>query len=220
MKRYQKPFSVEIKKSRVQSQHGQLAPRRPFAILPDEPPKVFQKEAPQVVAEPAVVPRILPSILTPGPDISKPVEPVHRKRSLPEAHWEQIEFDLIATIPDDMNDAHAQAVEITDAVTPSDATPGIGEGAALADGVPSAQAERVKANVRKPRTKGSATVEQVTAHNPASGLEPIGQAALNGHSSMVTSAKADQPRLTKRQAAAVQLPRHERWKRRLHPASW
>ncbi|QRM33511.1 hypothetical protein [Microvirga sp. VF16] len=220
MKRNPKPFSVEIKKSRVQGQHSHLAPRRLFAILPDEPAKVFQKEAPQVVAEPAVVPRILPSILAPGPDISKPVEPVHRKRSSPEAHRGQMEFDLVAIVPEDINDAHAQALEAADAVTPTDVTPGAGEGIALADDVRSAQAEPVKANVRQSRKKGSASVEQITALNPASGLELIGQADLIGHSYMVTSEKADQPRRTKRQAAAVQLPRHERWKRRLHPASW
>lgn len=220
MKRYPKPFSVEIKKSRVQGRHSHLAPRRLFAIVTDESRKVFQKEAPQVVAEPAVVPRILPSILAPGPDVSKPAAPGHLKRSSPEAPRGQMEFDLIAIASEDMNDAHAQAPEATDAVTPSDVTPGTGEGAALADDVRSAQAEPVKANVRKPRKKGSATVVQVTALNLTSGLKPIGQADLIGHSSVVIPEKADQPRLTRRQAAAVQLPRHERWKRRLHPASW
>jgi hypothetical protein len=220
MKRYPKPFSVEIKKSRVQGQHSHLAPRRLFAILPDEPAKVFQKEAPQVVAEPAVIPRILPSILAPGPDISEPVEFVRRKRSSPEGSRGQMEFDLVAIVPDDINDAYAQALEATDAVTPIDVTPVTGDGAALANDLQSAQAERVKANVRRFRKKDSASVEQVTALNPTSGLEPIGRANLIGYSSVETPEKADQPRLTKRQAAAVQLPRHERWKRRLHPASW
>jgi hypothetical protein len=130
-----------------------------------------------------------------------------------------MEFDLIAIIPEDINDADAQALEATDAVPPSDATPRPGDGAALTDGVQSVQAERVKANVRKPRKKVSAVVDQVMASEPTPGAEHRPEAEMLWPP-VVTPSKSVERKLTKRQAAAVQLPRHERWKRRLHPASW
>ena len=48
MKQNPKPFSVEIKKSRVQGQRNRLPPRRLFATAPAEATKTFLREEPQV----------------------------------------------------------------------------------------------------------------------------------------------------------------------------
>ncbi|PVE21032.1 hypothetical protein DC522_28995 [Microvirga sp. KLBC 81] len=60
-----------------------------------------------------------------------------------------------------------------------------------------AQAQEVESAKAKPRKKAAKII------GPARG-----------------SRRADDRRLTERQAAAAQLPRQERWKRRLHPAAW
>ena len=104
MKQNPKPFSVEIKKSRVQGQRNHLPPRRLFATAPAEATKTFLKEEPQVVAEPSAAPRILPSIVEPMWSSSEPVEPVRCKRSSGETGRDQIEFDLAASASEDMED--------------------------------------------------------------------------------------------------------------------
>ena len=63
MKRNQKPFSVEIKKSRVQDQRYSLPPRRLFELPLARAIPILQEEVPQAVAKPLATPRILPSIL-------------------------------------------------------------------------------------------------------------------------------------------------------------
>jgi hypothetical protein len=220
MKHNSKPFSVEIKKSRVQGQRSHLPPRRLFATIPAEVTKVFQQEEPQVVPEPSAAPRILPSIVEPGWSNSEPVETARRKRCSREANHGQIEFDLDASASGDVKGPPVEARDLADAVSHADSAPAVAEGAPPIDDVQPAQGDSVKANVHKPRKKASAAVEQVTALKPTSELEPRGEADMIGPSDVVTSGKADQPRLIKRQATVAQLPRHERWKRRLHPASW
>jgi hypothetical protein len=71
-----------------------------------------------------------------------------------------------------------------------------------------AQGDGVKAKSRK---KGSGTVEQEIASEP---LPEVETPAPSVESTVA------QCRMTKRLAAAAQLPRHERWKGRLHPAAW
>ncbi|WP_262032564.1 hypothetical protein [Microvirga sp. Mcv34] len=97
MKRHQKPFSVEIKKSRIPDQRHHLPPRRLFAVVPqDETSALIQTES-QAVVEPLATPRILPSIIKPVPGNPEPVEPVRRKRaSKSKAERKQIGFDLYA----------------------------------------------------------------------------------------------------------------------------
>jgi hypothetical protein len=220
MKRNLKPFCVEIKKSRVQGQRSHLPPRRLFATTLVEVTKVFQKDEPQVVPEPSAAPRILPSIVEPVWSNSEPVEPFRRKRSSREANRGQIEFDLNASASGDVKGPPVEAPDLADAVSHADSAPAVAEGTAPVDDVQPAQCDSVKANAQKPRKKASVAVEQVTVLKPTSELEPRGEADMIGPSGVVTSGKADQPRLTKRQATVAQLPRHERWKRRLHPASW
>src|SRR5690349_16429286 len=105
MNRNSKPFSVEIKKSRVPGQLSQLPPRRLFAPLPSDPAKALQEETPQAVDEPMAAPRILPSILAPAPDLSEPVSSVRRKRSSIKSDRGQMAFDLNATVASEVGDA-------------------------------------------------------------------------------------------------------------------
>ena len=109
MKQNPKPFSVEIKKSRVQGQRNHLPPRRLFATAPAEATKTFLREEPQVVAEPSAAPRILPSIVEPMWSSSEPVEPVRCKRSSGETGRDQIEFDLAASASEDMENTPKEA---------------------------------------------------------------------------------------------------------------
>ena len=74
-----------------------------------------------------------------------------------------------------------------------------------------------KARVR--RKKPSEFVALGQEAEPASQPSPD-PADLLRSSVFVISPKAMPARLTKRHAAAAQLPRNERWKRRLPPATW
>jgi hypothetical protein len=197
MKRNPKPFSVEIKKSRVQGQRSDLPPRGLFAAALAEATKIFQEE-PQAAAEPSAAPRILPSIVEPVWGGSEPIKIVRRKRSSGEANRGQVEPDPTVTASGDLKDTHVRVPKTANAETPNDVTP-------VADVQP-AQGESVKANSRKPRKKASGVVEQKIAPE----LIP----------KRIVSSKAIQRRMSKRLAAAAQLPRHERWKGRLHPSAW
>jgi hypothetical protein len=212
MKRNQKPFSVEIKKSRVQSLSSQLPPRRLFETRPSDVTQVLQKEEPQSVAEPSPAPRILPSIVESVWSGSEPVEPIRHKRSSVEINRGQMEFDLTATASEDVQHALARAQATADAVTPTDVTPVIAEDAAPVHDVQSAQGESAKAKSRKPRKKVSQAVEPAMAFLPMQETEDKPEPTV--------TSKVVQRRLIKRLAAAAQLPRNERWKRRLHPTSW
>jgi hypothetical protein len=212
MKRNPKPFSVEIKKTRVQGQPSGLPPRRLFATTLAEATKIFQKEEPRAMAAPSAAPRILPSIIESMWSSSEPVESVRRKHSSMEGNREQIEFDLTATASEDAEDTHAGERATARAVPRTDGALADAEDATPVHDVQPAQGEGVKAKSRKPRNKTSGAVEQEIA----SGSTPEAQMAA----SSVASSKAVQRRLTKRLAAAAQLPRHERWKGRLHPAAW
>ena len=212
MKRNPKPFSVEIKKSRVQSLSSQLPPKRLFETRPVDVTQVLQKEEPQSVAEPSPASRILPSIVGSVWSGSEPVEPIRHKRSSVETNRGQMELDLTARASGDVKHALARAQARVDAVTPTDATPVIAGDAAPVHDVQFAQGESVKAKSRKPWKKVSQAVE------PAMAFIPMPETEYKPEPS-VTS-KMVQRRLTKRLAAAAQLPRNERWKRRLHPTSW
>jgi len=78
----------------------------------------------------------------------------------------------------------------------------------------------VKAKPRRPRGQAAEVVEQTVSSEPvsepASSLETVAVNPLL----MMALRKLDHRRLTKRHTAPAQLPRHERWKQRLHPACW
>jgi hypothetical protein len=218
MKRKPKPFSVEIKKSRAQGQCHQLLPRRLFGIIPIEPTKVFQKEEPQAVAEPVVVPRILPSILKPVWSNTEGVESVHRKRSLgSKIPQDQMEFDLNAIAP---KDAPAETPVTLGAVSQTDVAAVVEEAAIPVREVPAQKTESTKARSRKPRKTASKMLEPETASEPVSQLKQALKAEATEPLPVERSRSTDHRLLTERQAAAAQLPRHERWKRRLHPTVW
>jgi hypothetical protein len=211
MKHNSKPFSIEIKKSRVQGLRTHLPPRQLFATAAAEATKVFQKEEPQVLPEPSAAPRILPSIVEPVWSGSEPVETARRKRPSVEANREQMEFNLDASASDDVADAPAEAPVSAEAMPQTDRALDDSEGTGGVYPVQLAQGEGMRVKSRKPRKKGSGTVEQEITS------EPRPETAMTAS---VVSSKAVQRRMTKRVAAAAQLPRHERWKGRLHPAAW
>jgi hypothetical protein len=163
------------------------------------------------VPEPSAVPRILPSIVESLWSGSELVEHARRKLSSVEASRGQIEFNLTATASEDVKDAHAEAPASAAAVPQADNAPVDAEGPLPIHDVQPVQGDGVKAKSRKPRKKASGTVEQEIAS------EPIPEAEMPAPS---VESKVAHRRITKRLAAAAQLPRHERWKGRLHPAAW
>ena len=220
MKRHQKFFSVEIKKSRTQGQRQQLPPRPLFATPPDETSAFIRKAEPQPVAEPVVAPRILPSILASVSNRSEPVEPVRSKRTVrSKAEQSQNQLDLypdearnLGNIPDTPSSLERGLPMDIAPMAQEDMLPllevriddiGIGE---------------TKARVR--RKKPSEFVALGQEAEPAPPQPSPAPADLLRSSVFVISPKAMPARLTKRHAAAAQLPRNERWKRRLHPATW
>jgi hypothetical protein len=85
--------------------------------------------------------------------------------------------------------------------------------------VPPVQGEGERSNSRKPTKKTSEALDETTASHPMADLEQLPEAEMMWPRA-VTPLKADEHRRAKRQTAAAQLSRHERWKRRLHPVSW
>jgi hypothetical protein len=211
MKRNPKPFSVEIKNSRVQGQRSHLPPRRLFATDPAEATKVFQKDEPQVVPEPPAAPRILPSIVEPLWSSSEPAEPARRKRPAGEANRGQMELDLTAAASEDVKGAHVKASASAKAVPQTDNAPVDSEDPLPLHDVQPSQGDSVKAKSRKLQKKASGTVEPEIASAPIPEEEMPAPAGKS---------KATRRRIAKRLAAAAQLSRHERWKERLHPAAW
>jgi hypothetical protein len=117
MKQSPKPFSVEIKKTRVQGQRSHLPPRGLFATALAEATKVFQKEEPRVVTEPSTAPRILPSIVEPMWSSSEPIEPVRCKPASGETGRDRIELDLAASASEDVEDTPVEAPVLAKAVS-------------------------------------------------------------------------------------------------------
>ncbi|WP_262299492.1 hypothetical protein [Microvirga sesbaniae] len=214
MKRNTKPFSIEIKKSRIPGQLHHLPPRSLFVPIPVEPSKIVQKEEPQAAAETSPVPRILPSIVEHPWGNSEPADPVRREDPAAEARREQMEFDLTTSAFEDVKATQSDVPVITEAVPQVDMAT---EPEALSahDGQP-VQVAIANARARKPTRKASAVVEPLEYPQRAFDLEQPPEAELT----LPSAPKAVKRRLTKRQAATIQLPRHERWKRRLHPAIW
>jgi len=220
MKRNQKPFSVEIKKSRVQDQRHYLPPRRLFELPPAKAIPILQEEVPQAVAKPLATPRILPSILEPARSNSEAVEPVRRKSSRrSKFNQDQMDLDVRATAARGTMDAPAEAPIMLEAVSRTGASL-VEEVVAHDLEVQAQKTEGTNARARKPRKKASKIVEPVTVHEPVSQPETVSKAPVIEPPPVNRSRQTDHRRLNRRQAAAAQLPRHERWKRRLHSAAW
>jgi hypothetical protein len=218
MKRPQKSFSVEIKKSRTQGQRPHLPPRRLFALPVDETSTVIQTAESQTAAEPVTAPRILPSIVEPTWSQSDSAEPALRKGSSRETTREQMEFDLSAA-SEDVNDEPAEPPVHAEADLLSATAAAVEKVPTLTHDTQPASEKRAKSQARKVRKKTPAGVEPAQAPEPAPEVKPAPYAEMIDPSMEVPSSLSER-RLTKRLAAAGQLPRSERWKRRLHPASW
>jgi len=220
MKRNLKPFTVEIKKSRAPGQHHQLPPRPLFAPMQVEVARTVQPEEPQAVSEQPAPRRILPSIVEPRWSRSESAEPVRRTEpSGANVAQEQMQLDLDAITSEDVKDAPAE-VMISDAMSQVDVPPVTKEEAEPFHEVQVQQAETVKAKPRKLRRQASEVVEQVITSQPVSEPALAPEMEAVDPLPVATPRKLSHHRLTRRQAAAGRLPRHERWKRRLHPACW
>jgi hypothetical protein len=123
-----------------------------------------------------------------------------------------MKFDLAAIAFEDAENAHAGDHVSARAVPQTDGALDDAEDRTPAHHVQPARGEDVRAGSRKPRKKAPAVGEQEIAS------ETIPEPEMTGPS--VARSKAVPRRLTKRLAAAAQLPRHDRWKGRLHPAAW
>ena len=218
MKRQQTSFSVEIKKSRTQAQRQQLPPGRLFDVVPPsaEAPQILQNEAVPNAAEATPAPRILPSIVEPMWSRSEAAEPARRTRSSGATKRGQMEFEL-SIVSEDEKDAPADAPVHAEVDFPTAAA--VEKGATSTLDVQHASGESAQSKARTVRKKVPAAVEPAQAPEPAPEVEPTWHAPMIEPSTTVLS-RSNECRLTKRLYAAGQLPRSERWKRRLHPASW
>ena len=217
MQRKSKSFSVEIKKSRALGQRHPLSPKRSFKTRSAEATPISEKQEPQAVAEPAVARRLLPSLIKPIQGFPEPVVPVRRSRSSALA-TRRSEKELEPSEPASEEAEPAQAPIVSEGVPQTGyVTVTVEHAWPMHEVVPreSLPPEPSSATTksRRPRIKTSRVGEPVMVAEPSSASE-MTQPLLTATS------KISSHRLTKRQAAAKQLPRHERWKRRLHPATW
>ncbi len=215
MKRNSKPFSVEIRKSRGHSPSNHVPPRRLFATVSAEDVTNVQVKEPPAAAEQAVPRRVLPSLVEPAWSFAEPLAPAPRKRlTRSKASQEQIELDLDVSAS---KAVPAEPAPVLEPVPQADVAPSHQEGSGRVQTVRSQKAE--KAKPRKRRRQGAEIVEPAAielisepgqvSRTAVTALAPAGPVQAKGHQ-----------RQARRQAAADQLPRHERWKRRLHPATW
>lgn len=124
MKRNPKPFAIEIKRSRVQDQCHPLRPKRLIELAPAPAKKVFQKQEPQIAAEPAAPRRILPSLVEPARSHSGAVEPVRPKRpSRARTKPARIELELNIFPVEEITDAPTEASLILEALAQSNIAP-------------------------------------------------------------------------------------------------
>jgi hypothetical protein len=212
MKRNTKPFSVEIKKSRAQGQRHQLPPRRLFELTSVEPTKIVQKEEPQAPAELAPAPRILQSIVEPMWSSAGPIEAVGRESSPEQDNREQMKLDLTVT----SSEAHSAPPMSPELGSQADMAAAAAVTAPVHD--VHSVLDKSSRKERTPRTRSSGVVEPVMQPEPMSRSKRVPEPMIL-EVPMAPSPAAIQGRLAKRLAEAAQLPRSERWKRRLHPAS-
>jgi hypothetical protein len=212
MKRNPKPFSVEIKKTRIPGQRSHLPSKPLFAAPRAEPTMIVQKDEPEPASNLSAATRILPSIVEPEWSSSEPAASVRLNGSSVQEVQRQMEFNLDAGASEAVTDRHAEAPVSVETVPQASSTPVDAEDAVSVDDVETAQGERVGGKSRKPRKKTSEAVEQSITSEPTPEAD---RTALQA-----ASLRTSQRRMMKRLVAAAQLPRHERWKGRLHPAAW
>jgi hypothetical protein len=221
MKRNPKSFSVEIKKPRFQGQRHSLPPRLLFEPVPAATASFPQREEQQGVAQPVATPRILPSIVKPLWSDAEPVEPVRGEQSLqPEAIQGQMDLDLNERAPEDAKDAPGETLVISEAQSHTDTATDTGDAAGSVHEPHAQETESAKSTSRQPQKKASQVLEPALLSEPVSQPQQASKAQIVGPLRMKGRARAGDRRQTKRQTAAAQLPRQERWKRRLPPAAW
>jgi hypothetical protein len=221
MKRNSKPFSVEIKKSRIQSDRIHLPPKHLFEGLQAEISRIFEKDVSQAVAEPSAPSRrILPSIIEPFSSSSEPVETDQRKHSVAAAPLAQIKFDWSEVVPEDTEDRHAQAPVRVEPRSEIPVSATVAEGVAPVRDIPSAGRDSAQANTRKARKKTYKPAEATVSYGSLSQPERLPAAEVAQTAVSERPFRSSDRRQIDRQAAAAQLPRQERWKRRLPSAAW
>ena len=130
-----------------------------------------------------------------------------------------MEFSLNTIATEDANDAPDEDRMVPAARCHTDTS--LGEVTATpVNEVQAQEVGRTKAKARKPQKKVSETGVSGTVPQPMPQLETVPETHVVAPAPVTGSQRVDRRRITKRQAAAVQLRRNERWKRRLHPAAW
>src|SRR4051794_21540345 len=161
MKRIPKPFAVEVKKSRVPGERTHLPPKPLFGIVPPEVIQTVRTEEPRTTAQPAVAPRILPSIVEPVWRNPEPDKPIRRKQSsAAERHSEQIEFELNLTAAEDVRKVPEEGLAQPEKAPQIDPVALIGEYTVPVHEAQSSNLEHTKPKPRKPRTKALHPEEQ------------------------------------------------------------
>jgi hypothetical protein len=187
MKRNPKPFSVEIKKSRVQGQRRSLPPRRLFDLPSAQPQRSVRRKC--------------------------------RKRW--PSHWLHHAFCRASL---SQCGATLRSLPLSVASVLRDRSrnpqPDVPPAEGAAPPIPEVQAQKPRSAQTKLRTATLKTVKPVAAPMSLSQPGTASEAPAIEAPSVNRSRQAEHRRLTKRQAAATQLPRQERWKRRLHFAAW
>ena len=212
MKRNTKPFSVEIKKPRVQGQRHHLAPKRLFELASVASTKIIQTEEPQAPAERAPAPRILQSIVKPVWGSTEPVEPVGREPSPEQDNREQMELDLTLA----SSEGHSAVPLAAEAVAQAGMADAGEDTAPIHNGHAVLGKSSKKERMSRKRSPG--VVEQMMQPEAMSRPKRVPDPSIL-EVSMPPSPDAIERRRAKRLAEAAPLPRSERWKRRLHPAS-
>src|SRR3712207_2640994 len=116
MKRNPKPFSVEIKKSRVPGQRNHLPPKPLFATALAQATMISRKDEPEEASKHSAAPRILPSIIEAVRSSSETVVPVRRRSTSVQAVWEQMALNLDASGFEPVKDGHTEAPAIAKAL--------------------------------------------------------------------------------------------------------
>ncbi|WP_262273570.1 hypothetical protein [Microvirga yunnanensis] len=187
----------------------------------DETSALIQKTEPPKVVGPLAAPRILPSIVEAFPSNLESIEPMRRKRATrPKAGREQIELDLHAAAEGEAGEGSSPASLIAEAQPQTEVAPVAEKNAIPVQATQLQDTESQKTKARTRRTKPSELAEPVETPQTEIQAIPISDTdSLIAASDIVKPSKAIPAKRTRHQAAA-QLPRSERWKRRLHPAAW
>ena len=131
-----------------------------------------------------------------------------------------MDLNLNENAPEDAQDAAKERLVIPEAQFQADATAAIEEAAIPVLKVQAQGIESAKARSRQPRKKASESFGAATPSEPVSQSEQASEAEVIKPLRTEGRLRVGDRRRAERQTAAAQLPRHERWKRRLHSAAW